>query len=51
MARTSTVWLTAFAALGLAAAAWSTWVHYQILNSPTYESFCDVNSTLNCTAA
>jgi uncharacterized membrane protein/protein-disulfide isomerase len=43
--------LTAFAALGLAAAAWSTWVHYQILNSPTYESFCDVNSTLNCTAA
>ena len=44
-------WLTAFAALGLAAATWSTWVHYQIINSPTYESFCDVNSTLNCTAA
>ena len=44
-------WLTSFAALGLAAATWSTWVHYQILNSPTYESFCDVNSTLNCTAA
>jgi protein-disulfide isomerase/uncharacterized membrane protein len=43
--------LTAFASLGLAAAAWSTWVHYQILNSATYESFCDVNSTLNCTAA
>ena len=35
----------------MAAATWSTWVHYQILNSPTYESFCDVNSTLNCTAA
>ena len=51
MARTTTPWLTAFASLGLAAAAWSTWVHYQILNSPTYESFCDVNSTLNCTAA
>jgi uncharacterized membrane protein/protein-disulfide isomerase len=51
MARASTPWLTAFAGLGLAAAAWSTWVHYQILNSPTYESFCDVNSTLNCTAA
>ena len=44
-------WLTSFAVLGLAAATWSTWVHYQILNSPTYESFCDVNSTLNCTAA
>jgi uncharacterized membrane protein/protein-disulfide isomerase len=51
MARTSTPWLTTFAALGLAAATWSTWVHYQILNSPTYESFCDVNATLNCTAA
>ena len=51
MARKSSPWLTVFAALGLAAATWSTWVHYQILNSPTYESFCDVNSTLNCTAA
>jgi uncharacterized membrane protein/protein-disulfide isomerase len=51
MVRKATPWLTAFAALGLAAATWSTWVHYQILNSPTYESFCDVNSTLNCTAA
>jgi protein-disulfide isomerase/uncharacterized membrane protein len=51
MASKSTPWLTAFAALGVAAATWSTWVHYQILNSPTYESFCDVSSTLNCTAA
>ena len=51
MAGKSTSWLTAFAALGLGFATWSTWVHYQILNSPTYESFCDVNSTLNCTAA
>ena len=51
MTSKSTPWLTAFAALGMAAATWSTWVHYQILNSPTYESFCDVNSTLNCTAA
>ncbi len=51
MVRKPTPWLTAFAALGFAAAAWSTWVHYQILNSPTYESFCDVSATLNCTAA
>jgi uncharacterized membrane protein/protein-disulfide isomerase len=51
MAPKSTTWLAGFAAFGLAAATWSTWVHYQILNSPTYESFCDVNSTLNCTAA
>jgi uncharacterized membrane protein/protein-disulfide isomerase len=51
MASKSTPWLTAFAAIGLAAAAASTWVHYQILNDPTYASFCDVNSTLNCTDA
>ncbi len=44
-------WFTAFALLGLAASAASTWVHYQILNDPTYASFCDVNSTLNCTEA
>ena len=44
-------WLAAFALLGLGFASASTWVHYRILNSPTYESFCDVNSTLNCTAA
>ena len=51
MVRKPTPWLAGFATLGLGAAAWSTWVHYQILNSTTYESFCDVNSTLNCTAA
>ncbi len=51
MVRTSTPWLTAFATLGLAAASASTWVHYKILNDPTYASFCDVNSTLNCTDA
>ena len=45
-------WLTIFAAIGLAAASASTWVHYRILNDPTYStSFCDVNSTLNCTEA
>lgn len=47
-----TGWLSGFAALGLAAAAASTWVHYQILNDPTYASFCDVaNTSLNCTDA
>ena len=44
-------WLTAFALLGLGFASASTWVHYRILNDPTYASFCDVNSTLNCTEA
>jgi uncharacterized membrane protein/protein-disulfide isomerase len=41
----------AFASLGLAAAAASTWVHYRILNDPTYASFCDVNATFSCTEA
>ena len=46
------MWLTIFATVGLIAASASTWVHYRILNDPTYsQSFCDVNSTLNCTEA
>jgi uncharacterized membrane protein/protein-disulfide isomerase len=40
-----------FASLGLAAAAASSWVHYRILNDPTYESICDVNATFSCTEA
>ena len=43
--------LGAFALLGLAASSASTWVHYRILNDPTYASFCDVNTTLSCTEA
>ena len=39
-------WLAALALLGLGFASASTWVHYRILNDPTYASFCDVNSTL-----
>jgi uncharacterized membrane protein/protein-disulfide isomerase len=46
-----TPWFTAFALIGLAAAAASTWVHFKILNDPLYASFCDVNATLNCTEA
>jgi uncharacterized membrane protein/protein-disulfide isomerase len=44
-------WLMAFALLGLGFSAAATWVHYKILNDPTYASFCDVNSTLNCSEA
>ncbi len=40
-----------FALIGLGASAASTWVHYRILNDPTYASFCDVNATLSCTEA
>ena len=43
--------LTAFAVAGLAASVASTWVHYRILNDPTYASFCDVNATFSCTEA
>lgn len=46
-----TLGFTLLALLGLGFASASTWVHYQILNDPTYASFCDVNSTLNCTEA
>ena len=45
------MWLAVFATVGLIAASASTWVHYRILNDPLYASFCDVNSTLNCTEA
>src|SRR5436190_22556427 len=44
-------WLAGFALLGLGFSVAPTWVHYQILNDPTYASFCDVNATLNCTEA
>ena len=50
-AKNRTPWFTAFALIGLAAASASTWVHYKILNDPTYASFCDVSATLNCTDA
>jgi uncharacterized membrane protein len=43
--------LLAFAALGLGAAATSTYVHYRLLTEPSYTSFCDVSSTVSCTEA
>ena len=51
MTPVKTMVMAAFAALGLVASAASTWVHYQILNDPTYSSFCDVNATFSCTQA
>ncbi|MEZ5283336.1 MAG: vitamin K epoxide reductase family protein [Vicinamibacterales bacterium] len=44
-------WFLGFAALGLVASSSSTWVHYRLLNDPTYVSVCDVNSTLSCSQA
>jgi len=46
-----TLWFTVFSAIGLVAASTSTWVHYGILNDPTYASFCDVNASFSCTVA
>lgn len=43
--------MAGFALLGLATSMASTWVHYRILNDPTYESVCDVNATFSCTEA
>lgn len=45
------LWFSIFAALGLIASSASTWVHYQILNDPTYASFCDVNESFSCAVA
>jgi uncharacterized membrane protein/protein-disulfide isomerase len=43
--------LLAFAALGLGAASTSSVVHYKLLTTPGYTSFCDVNATVSCTQA
>jgi uncharacterized membrane protein/protein-disulfide isomerase len=43
--------LAAFGALGLAASAAATWVHYHLLVSPDYSSFCDINATVTCKQA
>jgi len=49
--RSRAPWFAAFALLGLGFATAATWVHYKIINDPTYASFCDVNATFNCTDA
>lgn len=41
--------ILAFALVGLALAAASSWVHYRLLTDPTYVSPCDINQTFNCT--
>ena len=51
MTPVKTMVMAALAALGLSASAASTWVHYRILNDPTYTSFCDVSATFSCTEA
>src|SRR5258708_13279926 len=43
--------VVAFGALGLAASAAATWVHYHLLVNPDYSSFCDINATVSCKQA
>jgi uncharacterized membrane protein/protein-disulfide isomerase len=43
--------LAVFGALGLAASAAATWVHYHLLVNPDYSSFCDINATVSCKQA
>jgi len=44
-------WLLVFAALGLCAAATSSYVHYKLLTDVSFSSFCDVNTHVNCAQA
>jgi uncharacterized membrane protein/protein-disulfide isomerase len=37
------------ALVGLGASVAAAYVHYRLLNDPTYLSFCDVNATISCT--
>lgn len=43
--------LVAFALLGFAASAASTYVHYNLIRNPDYRSFCDINATVSCSQA
>jgi uncharacterized membrane protein/protein-disulfide isomerase len=51
MTAASRKWLVAFALLGLAASAASTYVHYHLIRNPDYHSFCDITSTISCAQA
>ena len=37
------------ALVGLGASVAAAYVHYRLLFDPTYQSFCDVNTTISCT--
>jgi uncharacterized membrane protein len=51
MSSKSRTLLLAFAMVGLGASSVSSYVHYNLLTSPGYSSFCDVNATVSCTEA
>ena len=41
--------ILALALVGLGSAGTSTFVHYQLVQDPSYTSFCDINDTVSCT--
>lgn len=44
-------WFLVFAGLGLAAASWSTWVHYTLIADPLSVPSCDINAVFSCSQA
>lgn len=49
MTKYAGMWTVVLACVGLAAAATSTYVHFQVLSDPGYTSFCDINNSVSCT--
>ena len=43
--------LLIFGVLGLGASGMSSYVHYHLLTDPSYTTFCDVDTAINCTQA
>lgn len=42
-------WVAVLALVGLASAASSLYMHYQLVANPDYTSFCDINESVSCT--
>ena len=42
------IWIIVFALIGLAASVSALYVHYRMLTTPDYSSFCDINATVSC---
>jgi uncharacterized membrane protein/protein-disulfide isomerase len=51
MSAKSRTLMLVFALVGLGASTISSYVHYQLLTEPGYNSFCDVNAKVSCTQA
>ncbi len=51
MSTTIRRWVLLCAAIGLAAATASLYIHYRILTQPAYVSPCDINATFSCSDA